>query len=122
MIPTEAQLAKMVRVEFPSPNGIPYMMDHGYYRGVPSGVWWIEDVIGEWVSLVRPGYGTKENYGSGSIDIGIKSLSQVATERSKRERKEKEDRVLAEARDIAKRRFIPDPAESTTLSSHERQP
>lgn len=106
MIPAEEELANMVRVEFPYPNKIPYMLDHGFYKGVPAGSWWIDDFHGQWTSLVRPGYGTKGKYGSGGISVATTSLSLAATEREEKERRSKEDRVLAEAQSIADRRGI----------------
>lgn len=106
-VPAEAELQQMVRVEFPSQNLTAYTHDHGFYRGIPSGNWWIGGIHGEWIELVRPGYGTKEKYGSGSIAIAITDLSAEAKARKKTELAAEEDRILAKAAAIAKRRAPP---------------
>ena len=104
MLPTEADLAKMAKIEFPYAGRIRFMHDHGFYKGLPHTVWWISGVNGDWVSLVRPGYGTKEKYGDGAIGVPLSSLSLAAVERERDEKRKKEERILAEAKEINSRR------------------
>lgn len=75
-IPTREQLRCLPTIRFPAGNGIHYSQDFCFYKEIPSAVeWYIAGSNGGNVSLVREGYGIKENYGDGSLLVDAKNLA-----------------------------------------------
>lgn len=70
-----------LKIKFPE-NTYPFYMDMGFYRNIPSGVAFkiSKKTAHDNYDLVAKGYGTKGDYGNGSIavskDIIIKILAQ----------------------------------------------
>lgn len=63
-------------VVFP-PNTINCSYDFRFYRGIPSGVKFSVEEMGEDYRLVAPGYGDRANYGNGAIYVNGKTLRVV---------------------------------------------
>jgi len=58
-------------------NDIPYMQDHGFWRGIPTGVEFFIEECSDSVKLIGEGYGAlkdnrfglRYNYGNGAIYV-----------------------------------------------------
>lgn len=58
-------------MKFPKGNKIRFGQDMRQHSGIPSDVQWQVEVTGNLLKLTGPGYGTKNNYGSGSIYVAL---------------------------------------------------
>lgn len=79
---------------FPEGNKIFFYQDHGFGRGVPSGVRFKATFRGDAIDLNAPGYGEKGgDYGSGEITIYLQNLPSEHTDDLKKLIQEKIDKL-----------------------------
>jgi hypothetical protein len=64
------------RVRFKPGNSVGYFQDFGWYRGMPTDVWFTatREPREKWWTLTAPNFG-EEPYGNGSIFVSLRGAS-----------------------------------------------